>query len=321
MFVSVVRDDYIKIKGRYDLKVGEKIKGIISGSIADVISIDKKKARFKIDYSSKVNIGWKNDIGKLSEDYQVVPNNDYYQNLSYSIKSPITWEESSNPVNNIIHPAGLKNFVDVGVTSTGNSSVGLGGSTTSIVILDVVGERRVDIINYFDNALDDNPRISPLNANLQQSNALRIQNRKLNDYVECRTNRVLIHDDISNLFSSRGFKDGFVEVDVVNFIDNNVRYLIQIQDPDSGHLQLTDLVLQTTTLDSFLFEKQTSFTGTKLGDFTANIDDSGRRTLIFTPTDPFDRDHDIKILKKTYLYRDLPLGQTGIGTQSLVLLI
>ena len=316
LFVSVVRDDYIKIKGRYKLKVGEKIKGIISGSIADVISIDKKKARFKIEYSSKVNIGWKNDIGKLSEDYQVVPNNDYYQNLSYSIKSPITWEESSNPVNSIIHPAGLKNFVDVGVTSTGNSGVGLGGSTTSIVILDVVGERRVDIINNFDNALDDNPRVSPLNANLQQSNALRIQNRKLNDYVECRTNRVLIHDDISNLFSSRGFKDGFVEVDVVNFIDNNVRYLIQIQDPDTGHLQLSDLVLQTTTLDSFLFEKQTSFTDTKLGDFTANIDNSGRRTLIFTPTDPFDRDHDIKILKKTYLYRDLPLGQTGIGTQS-----
>ena len=90
------------------LKVGEKIKGIISGFIADVISIDKKKARFKIDYSSKVNIGWKNDIGKLSEDYQVVSNNDYYQNLSYSIKSPITWEESSNPVNSIIHPAGSR---------------------------------------------------------------------------------------------------------------------------------------------------------------------------------------------------------------------
>ena len=86
MFVSVVRDDYIKIKGRYDLKVGEKIKGIISGSIADVISIDKKKARFKIEYSSKVNIGWKNDIGKLSEDYQVVPNNDYYQNLSIQLR-------------------------------------------------------------------------------------------------------------------------------------------------------------------------------------------------------------------------------------------
>ena len=83
-------------------------------------------------------------------------------------------------------------------TSTGNSML-VCGSTTSIVILDVVGERRVDIINYFDNALDDNPRISPLNANLQQSNALRIQNRKLMIMLNVELIINLIHDDISKL--------------------------------------------------------------------------------------------------------------------------
>ena len=63
---------------------------------------------------------------------------------------------------------------------------------------------------------------------------MRIQNRKLNDYVECKTNRALVHDDISDKFSSRGFKDRFVELDVIDFLDNNVRYLVQIQDPDTG---------------------------------------------------------------------------------------
>ena len=82
--------------------------------------LDRKRAKFNIDYASRLDIGWKNDIGKISEDYQVTPDNDYYQNLSYSIKSPITWSEFSSPVNSIIHPAGLKNFADVGITSVWN---------------------------------------------------------------------------------------------------------------------------------------------------------------------------------------------------------
>ena len=315
-FVSLVRDDYIKYTGRYSLKKGDIIKGIISGVVAKVTNIDRKRAKFVIDYSSRVELGWSDDIGKISEDYQVTPNNDYYQNLSYSIKSPITWDEFSTPVNSVIHPAGLKNFADVGVTSTGKSGVGLGGSTTSIVILDVVNERRVDTINNFDNAVDVDPRVSPVTG-LTQSNALQIQNRKLTDYIECRTNRVLIHDDISNKFSSRGFKDTFVEIEEIDFIDNHVRYVIQIADPDTKDLQLTELIVQSTTNDIFAFEKYTSFTNNKLGDFSANIDSFGRKTLIFTPTDPYETDHDIKVLKKTYLFQALPPGNSGIGTQTI----
>ena len=92
--------------------------------------------------------------------------------------------------------------------------------------------------------------------------------------------------------------------------------MVQIQDPDTGDIQLSELAYQSTTLDSFLFEKQTSFSNEKLGNFEADIDDDGRRTLKFAPTDPFDRDHDIKVIKRTYLYQGLPLGQSGIGTES-----
>jgi len=315
-FISLVRDDYIKYNGRYNLKKGDIIKGIISGVVAEVTNINRKRAKFVIDYSSRMELGWNDDIGKISEDYQVTPNNDYYQNLSYSIKSPITWDELSTPVNSIVHPAGLKNFADVGVTSTGRSGIGLGGTTTSIVILDVVNERRVDIINNFDNAVDVDPRVSPVTG-LTQSNALQIQNRKLTDYIECRTNRVLIHDDISNKFSSRGFKDTFVEIEEIDFVDNHVRYVVQIADPDSKDVQLSELVVQSTTNDIFLFEKYSSFTKNKLGDFTANIDSFGRKTLVFTPTDAFETDHDIKVLKKSYLFQALPPGNSGVGTQAI----
>ena len=304
IFVTSVRDDYIKIKGRYSLQKGDRIKGRVSGVIAEVSSISGNRAKFTIDYASKKDIGWRNDTGKISEDYQVTPNNDYYQNLSYSIKSPISWNEFVNPVNGLLHPAGMKNFADVGITSAANGSVGLGGSTTSLVILDVVGERRVDIINNFDNTVDYDVRGN-------QSKFLQIQNRKLTDYTECRTNRVLIHDDISGRFSSRGFEDPFVEIEEIDIIDTHVRYLIQIVDPDTFDSQLSELVLQTTTLDSILFEKSTTYTKEKLGDFSANVDSTGRKTLIFTPTDRFERDHDIKILKKTFLN-----SVSGLGTET-----
>jgi len=308
LYVSSIRDEYIKVNGSYSLKNGNQIKGRTSGAIADVSSVTENKSRFKTNYSSKQNLGWRNDIGKLSEDYQVTPNNDYYQNLSYSIKSPITWDKLSSPVNSIVHPIGLKNFADVGIISTTNASVGLSGTTNSITVLDVIGEKRVDIINNFDNVIDYEVRSNP-----EQSKFLKIQNRKLTDYTECRTNRVLIHDDISDKFSSRGFEDPFVEIEEIDAIDTHVRYTVQIVDPDTYDSQITELVLQTTTLDSVLFEKYTAYTNELLGEFSANVDDSGRKTLIFTPTNRFTRDHDIKVLKKTFSSSE---SGTGIGTNT-----
>jgi len=299
-----VRDEFIKVKGRYSLKEGDKIKGKVSGAIADVSSVIENKSKFKINYSLEQNFGWKNDIGKISEDYQVTPNNDYYQNLSYSIKSPITWDKSSPIVNSLIHPSGLKNFADVGIISSTKASAGLAGTTSSIAVLDIVEERRVDVINNFDNVVDYDTRTNP-----EQSKFLQIQNRKLTDYTECRTNRVLIHDDISERFSSRGFEDPFVEIEEIDNIDTHSRYTIQIIDPDTFESQITELVLQTSTLDSILFEKYTAYTKELLGDFSADVDSVGRKTLLFTPTNRFDRDHDIKIIKKTFAS-----PATGIGT-------
>ena len=313
IFVTLIRDDYIKVQGKYDLNVGDKIKGVVSSAVADIIGVSRNKGYFTIGYSSKQNLGWRDDTGKISVDHQVIPNNDYYQNLSYSVKSPITWDEQSAPVNSIIHPAGLKNFADVGVTSTGSSSAGLAGTTTSIAILDVVNERRVDTINNFDSTVDFDIRQNAL-SNFDQSKFLKLKNKKLDDYIECRTNRVLIHDDISDKFSSRGFKDTFIELDVIDFADSYVGYVIQIVDADTKDVQLSELVYQSTTLNSFLFEKYSNFTKEKLGDFSTNIETDGRKTLIFTPTDPYERDHDIKILKRTYLYSALAGGGVGIGT-------
>ena len=77
------------------------IKGFISGNIAKINTISKNSGRFDIGYSLRQNQGWNDDIGKLSQDYQLLPDNDYYQNLSYSVKSSVTYETLVSSVNRI----------------------------------------------------------------------------------------------------------------------------------------------------------------------------------------------------------------------------
>ena len=320
-FVSLVRPDYIKTVGTQDFQPGNKIKGKLTGTIAEIITISSDRAKFTINYASRQESGWKDDKGKLSEDYQVTSNNDYYQNLSYSVKSPIPWQEMSGPVNSIVHPAGMKNFADVGITSAVDSSVGLAGTTNALSILDIFSEMKVWTINNFDVAVDDDVRFS---NGVEQSKFLRLGNRKLANYTECRTNRVLIHDDISRKFSSKEFQGDSIEVEEIDLIDTNVRYLIQVINPDTLDVQVSELIAQTTSLDSYLFEKNLAVsaglstnTNKKLGEFSLNVQNE-IKTLVFTPTDPFDTDLDIKVLKRTYSNSFAGIGTHTIGSIDLV---
>ncbi len=321
-FVSLVRPDFIKTVGPQNFKPGNKVKGKLTGTIAEIKSINKDRAKFTLNYSSRQESGWKDDKGKLSEDYQVTPDNDYFQNLSYSVKSPISWAEMSGPVNSIVHPAGMKNFADVGITSAVDSGVGLAGTTKAISVLDVFSESKVWTINNFDVAVDDDVRKNTSGAD--QSKFLKLGNRKLANYTECRTNRVLIHDDISGQFSSKGFQGNSIEIEEINIADTNVKYLIQVVNPDTLDVQLSELIAQTTSLDSYLFEKNLAVsaglstnTNQKLGEFSLNIQNE-IKTLLFTPTDPFNTDLDIKILKKRYSNSFAGIGTQTVGSIDLV---
>ena len=297
------RDDYIKTDGFDTLKVGDRFIGNVSGTSATVTSITNSKAKFNVDFSSRVDYGWNDNIGKLNEDFQVLPNNDYYQNLSYSVKSSITWDKFVDPLNRVIHPAGLKNFADTVIQDTA-SFVGVGTTQPSVadITIDVIEEKRVDIINNFDLAID-------YDSLDEKSKFIEFQNVKLTDYTKCLTNRVLIHDDISDRFSSAGIGENFTEIEEIN--GNYVKYLVQITDPDSFDVQLSDLVVLTTTNNAFLVEKTSDYSGHLLGDFSADAADAERKTLIFTPTEKFDVDHDIKVLKTSF-----STDVAGIGTES-----
>ena len=111
------------------------LRGANSGNIATINSISTNKGRFKVNYSLRQNQGWRDNIGKLNQDYQVLPDNDYYQNLSYTVKSSITYDDLVNPVNRLLHTSGLKEFADVGIVSATSAGV------TTTTFLDTVALR------------------------------------------------------------------------------------------------------------------------------------------------------------------------------------
>ena len=95
-------------------------------------------------------------------------------------------------------------------------------------------------------------------------------------------------------------------------IEDFGNYLVQIIDPDTFDIQFTELVTLTTETNAFILEKTTDFTTVKLGDFDTDILPTGTKNLVFSPTEVFLKDHDIKLLKT-----DFNTDLSGIGTNSI----
>ena len=305
--VTKSTNELIKIEelvpGAFNLTSGQLIKGFVSGNVATINSILKNSGRFEISYSLRQDQGWNDDIGKLSQDYQVTPDNDYYQNLSYSVKSSVPYETLVTSVNRMLHTSGLKNFADVGISSSANAGITT-SSFADTLALDFIDQKRVDTINNFDFAID-------VDTVSGKSKYLALRNTKLSPYIECRTNRVLEIDDISRLFSNTASS-------LTQFLDLsiNTRYatfLVQARNPNNNKTQLSDIILYKDDTDVFTAERAKIHTSSsELGEIVGQIDLSNNISLKFTPDDPENNDYDLKILETSF-----NTNLTGIGTQSI----
>jgi hypothetical protein len=314
--ISSYENSFIKVSGTYELSVGEIIIGKESGNIATIDKIESGIGRFKIDYSVEKNIGWSNDIGKLDQDNQVIPDNDYYQNLSYTVKSPITYQELRTPVNSLVHTSGLKNFSDTGITSTTNFGAINSENATSI-IYDIIEENRVDTIYDFDLVKD-------IDIVGTSSKFLKLKNKKLTDYIECRSNVVLKIDDINRQFSDAdGNPSEFLNLLELNSGVSYGNILVRVSSLDNTEIQLTELVLLNDGSNSFLAEKSTlvntgvgltHISGEPIGEFILIEDDADDNTYLrFIPNNPFDIDYDVKLINSNFNSSSPGIGTTSIG--------
>ena len=311
-----ISNDYIKVIGKYDLKVNEKIKGTYTGSIATINTLYPNKGEFKVDYSSKKTKGWFTNTGKLDDDFQVIPDNDYYQNLSYTIQSPIEYQALVSPVNRLLHTSGLKNFADTGITSTTSSGLSTSADSTSI-IRDLTSDKRVDAIKDFDLVSDIDTLTNP-----ERSKYIRFSTRELVNYFKCETNNALTIDNINTQFSnaSNNIKtDGKLEL-----TNTYGRFLVQATVPTSiaggrtkDSIQLTEVLttVDFTNKNVYTIQKGSLFGNQVVDNKTGLVNIIGDRdyndlySLKFEPTDIYSTDLNIKV------YETSIVG-TGIGTTS-----
>jgi len=307
----------IKVSEDYEFKIGDIILGKNSGNTASIKKIRENFGRYKTGFSLLKDIGWNDTVGKLSDDTQVIANNDYYQNLSYSIKSPLEWKKIQTPVNNLLHTSGLKNFSDTGITST--AGVSIGSSNVTSIVYDIIEEHRVDTDYYIDMVYDEEPAGAT-------SRLIKFENIRLSDYIDCRSNEVFTIDNINESFSN--LNSGVTQhIDIFEFgaadIYNN--YIVRINSIDqvTNDYQLNELVILSTGSNNALLEKS-SFTNSGAGytSYPENIigkwelfeDTNINKNFVrFIPNNPNDYDYDIKIISSKYYSNLAGFGSASVG--------
>ena len=328
LIVAETSTNYFKVTGAYQLLPGDIVKGNVSGVILTITNIQSGECRFQINSVSRINTGWNDEVGFIGEEFQCLPDNDYYQNLSYSIKSEVNFEDLIGPVNRLVHPAGLKNFSDTKIESSAEVGVASSESNFSFT-LDLIGltdvvntPLRVDRINVFDLGYD-----AEVYGDL--SNAIRFNsktpNKRLTDYIEAKTNRVLLCDDISDQFidsdNIRGQED-YVDFFVIN--SEYTRGLLQARNPFTDQVELTEVIMLAYNNRAYMLQKAIVWDGNKdkgYGDFEGIALPSSEYVLRYTPYDTETFDMDFKLFTNRFIFENQPkkdIGNIMLGGKSIL---
>ena len=320
LVVEETNTNFFKVRGNFDLVVGDRVKGSTSGVVVTISSIVSGECRFETSTISRVDNGWNNQVGVLNEEFQVTPDNNYYQNLSYSIKSTIDFETLIGPVNRLVHPAGLKNFADVKIESS--AGIGLTAESGESITLDFIGltdrvntPLRVDRINVFDLGYDDNLRGNKTNAIRFNS---KTPNKRLTDYIEVRTNRVLLCDDISGDFiDSDNIREQlpYTDFPVINSVWT--RGLLLSRNPFTDQFDFQEIIVLAYDNNAYTMQKTlTADNEEGYGTFEGISLRSSEYSMRYVPydTETFDLDHKLFVNKLVFGNKgDINIGYTELS--------
>ncbi len=308
----------IIVSGAEPLEVNDILIGKLSGSLCRVIGITEFDGSFNIASSVKTLVGWRDNIGIINDTNQVLPDNDYYQNMSYAIESKKTYEELVTYVNDIVHPSGMKNFANTEIIAEGvpgdtiKPAEDAGG-----LVLDFIGDPiRVDSIYPFDLGRD-------FLAQGNISKFIELRTTRLSDFILNRTNRVLNIDDISPQFVSNESNDLSDYRVVAQYPAGRYfqRWFTQTvhhaEDPKKNQYQLNEFISVTIDGDTYLLQKQEmkNFDQVGLGTgyivFDTDYDPASSKTyLIARPNEAFDTNYEIKTWQQNFA------DSVGVGTSA-----
>jgi len=193
-------NELLVISSSADFLVGSKIIGESSNSQGVVQSRKDFDAEIITGAGATFVNGWQSISGFLNSNLQRIPNNEYYQNLSYSLKSKVPYETWNDAVSALNHTSGFAKFSDYVVESIEDQAKSIIETQDSTIdlIVDVIGEASLNCFYDFD-------FVSERTINTGQriiSKEIIFENKILTDYFESSGNRVLSIDDFSGSFNS-----------------------------------------------------------------------------------------------------------------------
>ena len=189
---------------------GDKLVAQTSGTVSFVGDIKQFDSQIITGAGTTIINGWQRDTGFLNNNLQVLPNNEYYQNFSYSIASRVpldTWEDAVSSIN---HPSGFRKFSDLQVESVidNKRSKRFGIDSEIDIVVDVISESNIHCFFDFDDVSERTSRIGDVDV----SREIYFENRILTDYFESVGNLVTTIDDISDEFNSVTRVDEFIDI-------------------------------------------------------------------------------------------------------------
>ena len=277
-----------------EFSVGDRI----TGRSSDTQSI----VNIKVDFTSEiatgagatVNNGWQTTSGFLNDNLQKLPNNEYYQNFSYSLNSTIPYATWNDPVSALDHTAGFAKFADLDIISKEDVSRAIIQTEDANVerIIDIVGEASLQCEYDWDLASEDTITV----GNQVVSTEILFDNKLVKDYVECIGNRVIPIDDISDQFNSTQRTTPFAIVE--SFSDNEpyTKFLTFVRDANfTNERQFSIVAVVQDGTNTFIQEYATTQINDELGSFDA-VDTTTGWDLYYYPQQFAFNNYDISTL-------------------------
>jgi len=260
---------FLYVQSDKDFEKGSTIISQGSGNAGVVKDLIDFNSTIKLGVGATFISGWQKNSGFLNDSLQVIPNNEYYQNFSYSLKSKISYDRWDDPVSSLSHISGFEKFGDLVVENTAVGIVTV-AEIDVVSVVSVIGEESLYCFYDFDGATERTSNIS--DGKIVSTNIV-LENKILIDFFESRGNRVLKIDDFSEEFNSNARETKFSVVDTFDnkYAWNKIFTLVQdselrnrkqfsavtvIQDGSNGYVNEYGSIESNIALGSFDYDRQ-----------------------------------------------------------------
>ena len=287
------RIELLKVSTSRDFKVGDVVKGQTSNTQGSVKSKIDYNSEIEIDATSTVDKGWVKTTGFFNDNQQRIPDNFYYQNFSYAIKSKIPLQEWDDTVSSLNHTSGFLKFSDLIIESSDERfSGGAFTENTSNISLTVDilpiptyggfrGQGGGISLNCYP-AFDLVTENSKIASGKVYSDRIFLENRVLTDYFESIGNRALIIDDISTQFNSEERPTRFSIVKKFSVDQRSKKILTYVRDKlFTGESQVSIVSLVHDTANATVNNYARVDTTLDLGSFDFSISGTEGQLLFF----------------------------------------